>query len=1145
VHLVTFTVFGAVRAYVAGGPCEVPGRRERAVLSVLLGRRGQVVSADRIVAEVWGDHPPERARSSLQVAVSHLRSALEPERTAGTPPRVIVSSGAGYVLDVPPEAVDADRFVGLVTRAHDLAEAGDHDGVLAAAEEAEALRIGAPYPDLGDGDIVRGEVQRLDELWWSLQELRAASLIAKGRPVLAVAPLEALVAEHPFREHAWRLLALALYRCRRQADALAAVRRARQRLVEELGVDPSPELQRLEQDLLAQSPDLEPEAAPDARTPGAAPATSADQVGVTRAGRPPRTSGGDDMVGQGVALGAVAAAVSAVCESPGRGATLVVTGEAGIGKTRLATVASELAAEAGARVLWGRCHEADVAPAYWPWVPVVRALAGPSAAPEVAALVDPGGARTAEHAESAALRTYDAVCRLVAGAAEQSPAVIVLEDLHWADSASLQLAAYAAEALADHPVLLLLTVRVPEEAPPGLTALLAALARLSVPRVHLEGLDPPQVQRLVTTLTGRAVEEELAAVVAERTDGNPFFVIELVRLLNAEHRFDAAGARAVTVPDGVQDVLRLRLGRLPDEVHRLLAVASVCGRDFDLELLATVTSSDTGRVLELLDVAAESRIVEDAETPGHHRFAHALVRETLYAGLSRSRRGLLHAAIGEALEPRVDGEPDLVTEVAHHLVLGCALRPELAPSAVAHAMAAARLAEALGAFDRARDHWEEALAADRLSRERSPRRRYGVLLGLGVARYRQGDIVGSREALDEAVAIARAMDEVEMAAAAATSFRGAGIWHWREFGTSDPEMQQVLRECLDLLPEGALQARVLASLAMELMYEWRSLEAEPFSQRSMEVARAVGDPVLLAEVAALREMVLFGRPGATDERLAIAEELLALDLGPEYELYTRFGAACALMQTGDADAADRQMTRCVELARRLRHTGADVPLAWWQFYRAMARDDRAEAAVLLERAVERHRRSSVVAVVDLEAGARLRMAGAQAVIPDDLLEFTRAHANPAFRAFIASALVEVGDAARGAGLLGEPVPDGAWDYAATYGDCLRVAVLATAGDVARLPDALRRIEPWAHEFASYGSTECVGSVAYFVGRGKEALGDRAGAEASYAAAVESNRRGGMVVWQARAEDRLAGLAGQARQEGQAGRAGGAVAAPLS
>ena len=1104
---VSFTVFGAVRACVSGTPRDVPGRRERAVLSVLLARRGEVVTADRLVEEVWGARLPERPRSSLQVAVSRLRAVLEPDRLAGSPAGLLVSSGTGYVLDVPPDAVDAGRFAVLVAAAHDLAERGDHDGVLAAADEAEALRTGAPYPEL-DSPLVRAEVQRLEELWWSLQELRAAALLAKGRPALVVAPLEGLLAEHPFREDAWRLLALALYRCRRQADALDAVRRARERLVEELGVDPSPELRALEQQLLAQSPELDAAGTGTGTVEATAPA--------------PRAADHRDMVGQEAALDAVTAAVSQVCTSTGTGEVVVVTGEAGIGKTRLVTVAAQRAEAAGARVLWGRCHEADVAPAYWPWVPVVRALAGRRPEPEVTALLAPSGQRSAD-AESAALRTYDAVCRLVAEEARQRPLVVLLEDLHWADTASLQLLSFAAQALAEVPVLLLVTVRVPERAPAGLQACLAALARLSATRVHLEGLGADDVQRLVVSLAGRAVDAELGDVVAERTDGNPFFVIELVRLLNAEQRLDAEGARAVAVPDGIEDVLRLRLARLPDDVHRLLSVASVTGREFGHDLLAAVASLDTSVVLDQLEVALEARIVEEADAPGQYRFGHALVRETLYAGLSRSRRGLLHAAVGEALGPMLDRQPELVADVARHLTLGSALRPELAPAAVAHAMDAARSAEARGAFDRARDHWEEALAADRLAREDDPGRRHDVLLGLGVARHRQGDIAGSRAALDEAVAIARDLQDVERAAVAATSFRGAGIWHWREFGTSDPGMQQVLRECLDRLPEGPLQARVLASLAMELMYEWRSLEAEPFSRRSMEVARSVGDPVLLAEVAALRELFLFGRHGATAERLSIAEELLALGLGHEYELYTRFGAACALMQSGDAHAADRQMTRCVELARRLRHTGADVPLAWWQFYRALARDERTEAADLYERAVQRHRRSSVVAVLDLETGSRLRLQGAHAEVNDDVLAHTRSHANPAFRAQIASIVLETGDASTAVELLGDPVPDGAWDYASSYGDCLRVDVMAGAGDLTRLPEALRRIEPWADEFASYGSTECLGSVAYFVGRGKEALGDVEGADAAYAAAVQANRRNDMVVWQARAESRLRAL----------------------
>jgi hypothetical protein len=218
------------------------------------------------------------------------------------------------------------------------------------------------------------------------------------------------------------------------------------------------------------------------------------------------------------------------------------------------------------------------------------------------------------------------------------------------------------------------------------------------------------------------------------------------------------------------------------------------------------------------------------------------------------------------------------------------------------------------------------------------------------------------------------------------------------------------------------------------------------------------------------------------------------------------------------------MTRCTELSRRLRHTGADVPIAWWRFYRAVDAHDPVAGERLLAEALDRHRVSSIVAISDMEPMARFRLRGIGDDVPDAHVELARSHANPAFRAMTAHVLAESGRALEGVEVLGAPVPDGAWDYASMYGDCLRVDVLAAAGLVDPLRAAFARIEPWGHEFAIYGSTDCIGSIDYFVGRGHEGLGNIDAARAAYTRAAEANSGAGIVPWQLRAERRLAGLA---------------------
>jgi DNA-binding SARP family transcriptional activator/tetratricopeptide (TPR) repeat protein len=1110
---VRFAVLGRVGLTVDGVETPVRGRRERAVLATLLAARREVVSVDRLVDNVWGERPPGSAVGSLQVAVSRLRSVIETDRTPKATPRLLVSSGPGYALVADPRSVDAEVFTLLVDEAHAAMVEGDPAIAVQRCDEGLQMWGGAPYGEAHDGELVTTEVNRLQDVQLTAREIRVEALLATGRHRLVTGELEQLVGAHPFREQLWELYALALYRSGRQADALSALRRAREVLVDELGIDPSPALQRLESDVLAQAASLD---APSTARPPERPLPAAGQHLVPADEVPVAAQ---PMVGREEAMSVLTDACARVRSGTGR--CVVVVGEPGIGKTRLVTELAATAAAEGLRVLWGRSHEADVSPAYWPWVPIVRALADASPPPEVAALLAPTAVAPALDAGSAALRTYDAVTRLLAASAAERPLLVVLEDIHWADASSLRLLTYAAEWLSWHRVLLVATVRSTAEPSEALETARAALGRLSAVRVQLGGLGGEDVRRLIAAVDERGDEEELAAVVSQRTDGNPFFVIELARLLAAEGRLDAESAREIAVPDGVQDVLRLRLRRLPDDVRRLLCQAAVIGRRFDLDLVVEVARVDGDDALDQLDRAVEAFVV-DERSPGRYRFSHALVQEALQGSMSLSRRGRVHVAVGLALERRLSDDPDLEAEVARHLVAGAQVQPDLAPRAVDHAMAAARLAEGRGALDEALVLWEQALAADQLAPSTDLRRRYDVLLGLGRARARRGAVTESRAALQEAIDIGHALDDVVLVAQAATSFRGGGIWHWREMGTFDQQLVEVLEGCMKALPAGPLQARVLSSLSMELMYQWRSAEADELGEKSVAMAREYGDRELFCDVASMRVMAANCRPGGAEQQLDLIAEVLDSDPTREQELYVRFLSAPAHTQRGDVDEADRQITRCLELVRRLRHTGADVPLAWWRFFRAAERGEREAADRLAENAAALHAGSQVVARAELESYMR-RVADHDLPVSDAEVEWGRAHPSPAFRALIAHPLADAGRVEEAVALLGESLPDGAYDFTSTYGECLRTEVLAAAGPSEALGRALQRIRPLADEMAIMGTTDCLGSIQYFVGRAHEAFGDVEAARAAYEVAVERNRKARLQYWTARAERRLAGL----------------------
>ncbi|MFG1688945.1 BTAD domain-containing putative transcriptional regulator [Nonomuraea sp. NPDC049269] len=247
-----FGVLGPVAAWdEAGGAIALKGPRHRAVLARLIVARRRVVPVSRLVEDLWLD-PPPGAVGAVRTFVAALRRALEPERPPRTAARLLVTEGPGYALRAEPDAVDAWRFEQAV------AATLPPEGVLARLEEALGWWRGPAYAEFAEEDWARAERSRLAELRLQAVERRAEARLALGLAAEAVPDLDAHVAEHPWRENAWRLLALALYRTGRQGDALAVLRRARTLLVEQLGVDPGPALRGLESDILHQSGHLDP-----------------------------------------------------------------------------------------------------------------------------------------------------------------------------------------------------------------------------------------------------------------------------------------------------------------------------------------------------------------------------------------------------------------------------------------------------------------------------------------------------------------------------------------------------------------------------------------------------------------------------------------------------------------------------------------------------------------------------------------------------------------------------------------------------------------------------------------------------------------------------------------------------------------------
>ena len=629
----------------------------------------------------------------------------------------------------------------------------------------------------------------------------------------------------------------------------------------------------------------------------------------------------------------------------GRGSLQLLVGEPGIGKTRASEELATYARVSGARVYWGRCREDEGAPAYWPWVQAVRAYARDAdpvalawqlgaGAPEVAQLVPEVAEKldvepaSGLDSEEARFRLFDSVTSLLLAAARDRPIVIVLDDLHWADEPSLLLLRFAARELASSGLLILGTYRDVELGRHHpLARMLGEMSAIEGSgRIPLRGLSIAAVERYIEMTAGTPAPPGLADAVQEQTDGNPFFVGEVVRLLASEGKLASGGSVAeLEIPQGVREVVGRRLDRLSENTNEALRVAAVIGRDFDRELVWRVAQLEPQQLMNAADEAVAERLVAD-RGEGHYSFAHALVRDTLYEELSPPKRSALHERAGLAIEEMCGGNVDeRLGELAHHF-LAAAPRGDLA-KAIDYAQRAGEQDMDQLAYEDAVDVYGRALEVLELMDAPDEALQCSLLLSLGGAEAKSARVADARRAFERAAESARRLDDTDSLVGAAI-----GIAMMSDAGRLDEQLLALLDEVLDRIgPERtARRAALLSAKSAEVYWESNDVSlSSDLVDEAIEIAREVDAPTTLA-AALHRKIFIPTGPESARERMAIADEMLELGQRCRDREAVLRGHAYRLwsyLELGDVAAVDRELTQYARVAEELR-----MPEHSWHTY---------------------------------------------------------------------------------------------------------------------------------------------------------------------------------------------------------------------
>lgn len=677
-------------------------RQQAYLLALLLARTGRPTSASELIDLIWGDDVPSSALNVLHKYIGALRRLLEPLLPVRETGSFIHRRGNSYLFAAGPATLDLVAFRELVDAARAALARHHHEVALDHYVGAIGLWRGPAGDGNADGTIATTVFAALDNEFYDACTAAAELAMSTGQPERVLAALQLAASMAPFNEPVLAGLVGVLGATGRQAEALALFRQVRDRLADELGIDPGPALEEAQRRVLVQ------------------PAASL----LVRAA--------DEEAGRGTAATLIGrieelATLRRIVEHAAAGHTAigVVEGEPGAGKTRLLEEAAAVAGRLGAIIAWGSCLEGDGTPAMWPWEQALGTIVSSLPAPaskqwltgELGSLLAARDDVTRDLPDgNAQFRLFEQVVALVGQASARRPTLLILDDLQWADAASLQLLHHLAGRLPQGTAIIgALRDRAPTVSS-NLSRVLAAVSRRpGHRRFRLGPLGLADVAELIRHEAGQDPGDAVARAIHARTSGNPFFVRELSRLLSEAGAIgDGETSVSAGVPSTVHDVVRDRMAGLDERARDLLHVAALIGRDVDLRLLSRATGVGVADCLHRLEPLHTLGLLESGpQDPSSLRFAHDLVREAVSETATTQQVTHLHLRVADALEQIHADDDDVAERLAYHL---WAAGPLAEPVRVAEALIrAGRRAAAKLAFESANRQLRSAVQAARAS----------------------------------------------------------------------------------------------------------------------------------------------------------------------------------------------------------------------------------------------------------------------------------------------------------------------------------------------------------------------------------------------------------------------------------------------